>query len=228
MMHHTHAIKRNRGFPPFGVAIACRHNLPRCRLPSRQAACGYGPRLWQIPAAALRPAGRPKRTENTLHPICHSSFVIFASVRSVSLWQKSAFHLCCEADVRLCGSKTVQPSPTQSNHTPVRCFRHLPARHASFIIRHSKPSFVILLITPVRVNPGKSDQKTGRKLFYEVATACRHNIPRCPLPPQTAARIYGPRLWQSPAAALRPAGRSKPNESSRPPIRHSSLISPIQ
>jgi len=112
MMHHSHAIKRNRGFPPFGVAIACRHNIPRCPLPPRPAARGCGPRLWQSPAAALRPAGRPKLAENTLHPICHSSFVIFASVRSVSLRRKSVFHLCCEADVRLCGLESGQ---TQSN-----------------------------------------------------------------------------------------------------------------
>jgi len=58
-------------------------------------------------------------------------------------------------------SPQVQASPTQSN--PVQpSLRHLDVRHASFIIRHSKSSFVILLITPVRVNPGKSGQKNGK------------------------------------------------------------------
>jgi len=62
------------------------------------------------------------------------------------------------------------------------------------------PAFVPTGINLIRLNPAK------KKLFPGVATACRHNRPRLG---------HGPRLWQSPAAALRPARRPNLQPSAR-------------
>jgi len=63
--------------------------------------------------------------------------------------------------------------------------------------------------TNYRCNPGPSpSQSKSVQPCIGVATACRHNVP-------PATRNHGPRLWQSPAAALRPAGRRKLNGDSR-------------
>jgi len=77
-----------------GDSLSPQHS--RCPLPPRSAACGYGPRLWQSPAAALRPAGRPNLKEASC-PISPS----------VPLWQNQP------------QSNPVQLSPTQSKYIPI-------------------------------------------------------------------------------------------------------------
>ena len=74
---------------------------------------------------------------------------------------------------------------------------------------------------PSQSNSVKPSQTKGWRQL--VAT----NTPRH-LPPRPAAYGYGLRLWQSPAAALRPARHLNLNENSRDPIRHSSFVIRLQ
>jgi len=116
MMKPDHATTIMQG--TFGVTTACRHHNPRCRLPLRPAACGYGPRLWQSPAAALRPTGRPTLNEDSRY-----TFVIRLIVRqskSVKPW--------------VGGGDSLSPllarplSRNRSNHSPFASFSASPSQ----------------------------------------------------------------------------------------------------
>jgi len=138
---------------------------------------------------------------------------------------------------KLLAINSVKPSPTQSNHAfgvatacrhkispcetpqPQQRLPHRPICHSSFVISPSVPSAPRWQNQP-QSNPVKPCAWSGNSLSPQP-------IPRCS-PSRPAANGYGPRLWQSPAAALRPARHPNLNEILRPPIssfviRHSSF-----
>jgi len=119
---------------------------------------GYGPRLWQSPAAALRPARRSSSTKGSRHPIRHFTL---GALRVLRASVAKNLRIICAGrptfgSVALRQSNPVQVSPTQSNHAYRKTNRN---------IQHSTPDGIVPQFEPHYHRPGGEAPVESRKRY---------------------------------------------------------------